>query len=147
MYDGKDLTETRTVIGTGGVFIYNPHAGGILSAGSVGNGLLLNSQAETTRALRRWSYLLYAVGLRRAATRRGAAAVRTFHSAAAARNGACYSAKKRLLIAYSDLVVLTFANSALSLENTQRFDLRGLVVVSVKVWSIVILSSPEYLRI
>jgi hypothetical protein len=25
MYYGKDLSETRTVIGTGGVFIYNSH--------------------------------------------------------------------------------------------------------------------------
>jgi uncharacterized protein (TIGR01319 family) len=63
VYYGKDLSETRTLIGTGGVFIYNAHVSHILSpAGGVNRrydvlrpkspGLFVDS-----------SYLLYAVGL------------------------------------------------------------------------------------
>jgi uncharacterized protein (TIGR01319 family) len=63
MYYGKDLTETRTVIGTGGVFIYNPHAGHILSAGSASNGRYEVLRPKQPKLFVDGSYLLYAVGL------------------------------------------------------------------------------------
>jgi uncharacterized protein (TIGR01319 family) len=63
LYYGKDLTETRTVIGTGGVFIYNPHAGHILSAGTNGNDRYAVLRPKQPNLFVDHSYLLYAVGL------------------------------------------------------------------------------------
>jgi uncharacterized protein (TIGR01319 family) len=63
LYYGKDLSETRTVIGTGGVFIYNPHAAHILSAGSGGNDRYEVLRPKQPNLFTDCSYLLYAVGL------------------------------------------------------------------------------------
>ena len=63
MYYGKDLSETRTMIGTGGVFIYNPHAAHILSAGGAGNGRYEVLRPKQPKLFIDGSYLLYAVGL------------------------------------------------------------------------------------
>ena len=64
VHSGKDMRDTRTLIGTGGVFVHNPHAGYILSQRPV-------TDAHGAQALRPRdpqiyldsSYLLYAVGL------------------------------------------------------------------------------------
>jgi uncharacterized protein (TIGR01319 family) len=63
MYYGKDLSETRTMIGTGGIFIYNPHAAHILSAASAGNGRYEVLRPKQPKLFVDRSYLLYAVGL------------------------------------------------------------------------------------
>lgn len=60
---GKDLTETRTLIGTGGVFVHNPYASHILSQGARGNGRLQVLRPKNPKAFIDSSYLLYAVGL------------------------------------------------------------------------------------
>lgn len=60
---GKDMRETRTLIGTGGVFIYNPHAAFILQAPAATGyryDVLRPKNPETFIDV---SYLLYAVGL------------------------------------------------------------------------------------
>ena len=64
VHSGKDMRDTRTLIGTGGVFVHNPHAGYILAQRPV-------TDAHGAQALRPRdpqiyldsSYLLYAVGL------------------------------------------------------------------------------------
>jgi uncharacterized protein (TIGR01319 family) len=63
LYYGKDLSETRTVIGTGGVFIYNPHVAHILSAGANGNDRYEVLRPKQPTLFVDHSYLLYAVGL------------------------------------------------------------------------------------
>ena len=63
LYYGKDLSETRTVIGTGGVFTYNPHAAHILSSGSVGNDRYEVLRPRQPKLFVDGSYLLFAVGL------------------------------------------------------------------------------------
>jgi uncharacterized protein (TIGR01319 family) len=63
MYYGKDLSETRTMIGTGGVFIYNRHAAHILSAGGAGNSRYEVLRPKQPQYFVDASYLLYAVGL------------------------------------------------------------------------------------
>ena len=60
---GKDLTETRTLIGTGGVFIYNPHIAHIFSSGSGGNTRYEVLRPKNPNLFVDSSYLLYAVGL------------------------------------------------------------------------------------
>ena len=60
---GKDLTETRTLIGTGGVFIYNPHVAHIFSSGSGGNTRYEVLRPKNPNRFVDSSYLLYAVGL------------------------------------------------------------------------------------
>jgi len=60
---GKDLRDTHTLIGTGGVFIHNSHAGYILTPSAT-----TDDRVETLRPRRPnifldSSYLLYAVGL------------------------------------------------------------------------------------
>lgn len=60
---GKDLTETRTLIGTGGVFIYNPHVAHILSPGGDGNHRYDVLRPKNPSLFVDYSYLLYAVGL------------------------------------------------------------------------------------
>jgi uncharacterized protein (TIGR01319 family) len=64
VHSGKDMRDTHTLIGTGGVFVHNPHAGYILSQrpSTDGHGV----QALRPRDPRLFldsSYLLYAVGL------------------------------------------------------------------------------------
>ncbi|HWO41986.1 MAG TPA: glutamate mutase L, partial [Candidatus Eisenbacteria bacterium] len=62
IYYGKDLTEAKTIIGTGGVFVHNPHAAHILS------GKAERERYEVLRPRRARlfvdvSYTLYAAGL------------------------------------------------------------------------------------
>jgi uncharacterized protein (TIGR01319 family) len=60
---GKDLRDTHTVIGTGGVFIYNPFAAYILSQGIENDGRVQTLRPRNPTMLLDSSYLLYAVGL------------------------------------------------------------------------------------
>jgi len=63
VYYGKDLTETKTLIGTGGVFIYNSHVSHILSP-AVGRDHRYDVlRPKNPRLFVDSSYLLYAVGL------------------------------------------------------------------------------------
>jgi len=63
VYYGKDLTETRTLIGTGGVFIYNSHVSHILSPAAGGNRRYDVLRPKNPSLFVDSSYLLYAVGL------------------------------------------------------------------------------------
>lgn len=63
VYYGKDLTETRTLIGTGGVFIYNSHVSHILSTAAGGNHRYDVLRPKNPGLFVDASYLLYAVGL------------------------------------------------------------------------------------
>ncbi|HEY7168319.1 MAG TPA: methylaspartate mutase accessory protein GlmL [Candidatus Binatia bacterium] len=63
VYYGKDLSETRTLIGTGGVFIYNPYADYILSSGPGGDHRYDVLRPKNPDLFVDSSYLLYAVGL------------------------------------------------------------------------------------
>jgi uncharacterized protein (TIGR01319 family) len=63
VYYGKDLTETQTMIGTGGIFIYNPHVVRILRASGAGNRPYQILRPKSPRIFADSSYLLYAVGL------------------------------------------------------------------------------------
>jgi uncharacterized protein (TIGR01319 family) len=63
VYYGKDLSETRTLIGTGGVFIYNSHVAHILSSASGGNHRFDILRPKSPSLFVDSSYLLYAVGL------------------------------------------------------------------------------------
>ncbi|MGH7773264.1 MAG: methylaspartate mutase accessory protein GlmL [Candidatus Binatia bacterium] len=63
VYYGKDLRETPTLIGTGGVFIYNPYTSHILSPGARGNDRLQILRPKNPKTFIDSSYLLYAVGL------------------------------------------------------------------------------------
>jgi uncharacterized protein (TIGR01319 family) len=63
VYYGKDLSETRTLIGTGGVFIYNSHVAHILSSAGGGNHRYDVLRPKNPRLFVDSSYLLYAVGL------------------------------------------------------------------------------------
>ena len=62
VYYGKDLSETRTVIGTGGVFLYNGHVPYILSTGG-GDKRYDVLRPKNPALFIDASYLLYAVGL------------------------------------------------------------------------------------
>jgi uncharacterized protein (TIGR01319 family) len=62
VYYGKDLSETRTVIGTGGVFLYNGHVPYILSSDGSDRGYDVLRPKNPTLFIDA-SYLLYAVGL------------------------------------------------------------------------------------
>jgi len=63
VYYGKDLSETRTIIGTGGVFLYNGHVPYIFSSGGgVDRGYDVLRPKNPTLFIDA-SYLLYAVGL------------------------------------------------------------------------------------
>jgi len=63
VYYGKDLSETRTVIGTGGVFLYNGHVPYILSSGGGGDRGYDVLRPKNPTLFIDVSYLLYAVGL------------------------------------------------------------------------------------
>ena len=63
VYYGKDLTETRTVIGTGGVFIYNSYVSHILTSPATGNRRYDVLRPKNPSLFVDSSYLLYAVGL------------------------------------------------------------------------------------
>jgi uncharacterized protein (TIGR01319 family) len=63
MQFGKDLTETKTLIGTGGIFIHNSYASHILAAGQNENSRAQILRPKNPRLLVDASYLLYAIGL------------------------------------------------------------------------------------
>lgn len=63
VYYGKDLSETRTVIGTGGVFIYNAHVARILSPAGNDRRPYDVLRPKNPSLFVDSSYLLYAVGL------------------------------------------------------------------------------------
>jgi uncharacterized protein (TIGR01319 family) len=63
VYYGKDLSETSILIGTGGVFIYNPHVPHILSPSPRGNERYQVLRPKNPKTFIDASYLLYAVGL------------------------------------------------------------------------------------
>ncbi len=63
VYYGKDMSETRTVIGTGGVFLYNGDVPYILSPGRSGDRRYDVLRPKNPRLFVDSSYLLYAVGL------------------------------------------------------------------------------------
>ena len=63
LHYGKDMRETRIVIGTGGVFIYNPYAAHILTPAPIADDRLQVLQPKNPRRFVDSSYLLYAVGL------------------------------------------------------------------------------------
>jgi len=63
VYYGKDLSETRTLIGTGGVFIYNPYVSHILTPAIAGDYRYDVLRPKNPRLFVDASYLLYAVGL------------------------------------------------------------------------------------
>jgi uncharacterized protein (TIGR01319 family) len=60
---GKDLSETPTLIGTGGVFVYNPYAFYVFSPCTRENDRLQLLRPKNPKAFIDSSYLLYAVGL------------------------------------------------------------------------------------
>jgi len=60
---GKDLRETRTLIGTGGVFVHNPHASYILAQRPATDDRVQALRPKNPKIFLDSSYLLYAVGL------------------------------------------------------------------------------------
>jgi uncharacterized protein (TIGR01319 family) len=63
VHSGKDLRDTHTLIGTGGVFIHNPFAGHILSPGASSDDRVQFLRPKNPTKFLDASYLLYAVGL------------------------------------------------------------------------------------
>jgi uncharacterized protein (TIGR01319 family) len=63
MHYGKDLSDARTLVGTGGVFIHNPLAAHILSGTRAGSGRHEVLRPRNPELFTDGSYLLYAVGL------------------------------------------------------------------------------------
>lgn len=63
VHSGKDLRDTRTLIGTGGVFAHNPFAGYILSSPARGDERVQVLRPREPNLYFDSSYLLYAVGL------------------------------------------------------------------------------------
>ena len=63
VHSGKDLRDTRALIGTGGVFVHNPYAGYILSPGESSDGRVQILRPRDPTQFLDSSYLLYAVGL------------------------------------------------------------------------------------
>lgn len=63
VHSGKDLRDTRTLIGTGGVFIHNAFASYILSPGEATDDRVQTLRPRNPRLFLDSSYLLYAVGL------------------------------------------------------------------------------------
>ena len=63
VHSGKDLRDTRTLIGTGGVFVHNPFAAYILSQPADGDDRVQALRPRNPNLFFDSSYLLYAVGL------------------------------------------------------------------------------------
>jgi uncharacterized protein (TIGR01319 family) len=63
MHSGKDLRDTRTLIGAGGVFVHNPFAAYILSQPEVGDDRVQALRPRNPNLYFDSSYLIYAVGL------------------------------------------------------------------------------------
>ncbi|HXG51559.1 MAG TPA: methylaspartate mutase accessory protein GlmL [candidate division Zixibacteria bacterium] len=62
-YYGKDLSETRTVVGTGGIFVYNPYAAYILGGAPDRSRRAQVLRPANPELYADSSYLLYAAGL------------------------------------------------------------------------------------
>jgi hypothetical protein len=60
---GKDLRETKTIIGTGGVFVHNPHAAYILAQRSQESDGVQVLRPRNPQLYLDLSYSLYTVGL------------------------------------------------------------------------------------
>jgi len=63
VHSGKDLRDTRTLIGTGGVFVHNRFASYILSGGAGADDRVQVLRPRSPKKFLDASYLLYAVGL------------------------------------------------------------------------------------
>jgi uncharacterized protein (TIGR01319 family) len=63
VHSGKDLRDTHALIGTGGVFVYNPFPSYILSPGATSDDRVQALRPKNPRFFLDSSYLLYAVGL------------------------------------------------------------------------------------
>ncbi len=63
VHSGRDLRDTRVLVGTGGVFIHNPFASYILTAGEPNDARVQTLRPRNPRMFLDRSYLLYAVGL------------------------------------------------------------------------------------
>ena len=63
VHSGKDMRDTHTLIGTGGVFVHNPHAGYILAQRPVVDERVQALRPRDPQLYLDSSYLLYAVGL------------------------------------------------------------------------------------
>ncbi|MGH7852455.1 MAG: methylaspartate mutase accessory protein GlmL [Candidatus Binatia bacterium] len=63
VHSGKDLRDTRTLIGTGGVFVHNPFATYILSPSAQSDDRVQVLRPKSPNLYFDSSYLLYAVGL------------------------------------------------------------------------------------
>jgi uncharacterized protein (TIGR01319 family) len=63
VHSGKDLRDTHTLIGTGGVFVHNPFAAYILSPGAALDDRVQILRPRAPKKFLDSSYLLYAVGL------------------------------------------------------------------------------------
>jgi len=63
VHSGKDLRDTHTLIGTGGVFVHNPFAPYILSLGATTDERVQALRPRNPNLFLDFSYLLYAVGL------------------------------------------------------------------------------------
>ncbi len=63
VHSGKDMRDTRTLIGTGGVFMHNSHASYILSQRESADERVQVLRPRNPRLFLDSSYLLYAVGL------------------------------------------------------------------------------------
>ena len=63
VHSGKDLRDTHTFIGTGGVFVHNPFASYILSPGATIDERVQALRPRSPDLFWDFSYLLYAVGL------------------------------------------------------------------------------------
>jgi uncharacterized protein (TIGR01319 family) len=77
VYSGKDLRDTRILIGTGGVFAHNPFAGYILAQPGAANEAAEILRPRQPKLHVDSSYLLYAVGL--LSRERPETALRIFH--------------------------------------------------------------------
>lgn len=60
---GKDMRETRTLIGIGGIFVHNPHAAYVLSHRKADDERIETLRPKNPRLFLDASYVLYAVGL------------------------------------------------------------------------------------
>jgi uncharacterized protein (TIGR01319 family) len=63
MHYGKDLSDVRAMVGTGGVFVHNPYAAHILSGSRVGSGRHEVLRPKAPAFFTDAAYSLYAAGL------------------------------------------------------------------------------------
>lgn len=60
---GKDLTELRTIIGTGGIFAYNPHSANVLEAAMFNKENPFSLKPRDPDVLIDSNYMMYGIGL------------------------------------------------------------------------------------